>query len=101
MSFTESDVVENVPENIFDNQRKKISKHINDPDNVPESSAQKRQKMIIGFIKMNNKISSTEISELLKFSPKTIKRDFLQLQEKEMIKRIGSERGGHWEIIGR
>ena len=44
---------------------------------------------------MNNKISSTEIAGLLKVNSKTVKRDFQQLKNREIIKRIGSDRGGH------
>ena len=94
---------DDVPEKTLDSQQKTNNGQNNVPDNVPDNvpeiDAQKRQKLIINFIKMNNKISSTEIAGLLKVNSKTVKRDFQQLKNREIIKRIGSDRGGHWEII--
>ena len=95
MSFSENDV----PENTLNNQQYIKNKQDNVPENVPETDAQKRQKIIINFIKMNNKVSATEIAEILKVNPKTIKRDFQQLKKNGVIERIGGDRGGYWEII--
>jgi Fic family protein len=72
----------------------------NDPENntgsIIESPTDKRRKVILDFIKMNDRISIPEIAKLLKTSPSTIKRDMQQLKNQEIIERDGTERGGHW-----
>jgi Fic family protein len=98
MSFSESDV----PDLSTDIQQK-IDKAQNDvPENVTENTTdnfiEKRQQFIVNCIKMNNKISATEIAELLKVNPKTVKRDIQQLKTKGIVGREGTERGGHWVI---
>jgi Fic family protein len=69
----------------------------NDPNNVMENFADKRQKLILKFIKMNNKVSRDEIAKLLKTSLSTIKRDFKQMQDEGIIERIDGTRG-YWKI---
>ena len=95
-------VVENDPEKIIDNQHNTKTRKRNDPEhdpeNVTESDAQKRQKIIINFIRMNNRVSANEIAELLKVNMRTIQRDINFLKKHGIIERIGSERGGYWKI---
>jgi Fic family protein len=111
VEFPEGDVADDDLEKMSDNQRQTDKEHSNVPENVPENvpdsvvenvvenMAAKRQKAIVKFIRMNNQISATEIADLLKVNPKTVKRDFQQLKKDGLIKRVGSERGGHWEVI--
>ena len=94
-SYTESDDLEKIIEN---QHRTKKSKQ-NDLEDDPENIAVKRQKVIVSFIRMNNKISMNEISNILKVSQATVKRDLQRLKSESIIKRIGGDRGGHWEII--
>lgn len=54
---------------------------------------------VFSLIKQNNKIKSTEISELLKVSLSTTKRKIKELKEQKIIERIGSDKTGHWKII--
>jgi Fic family protein len=102
MSFSEVNVVDSVPNKTFDNQDTKTEQHRIVPDNVPKNELEKimfqRHKLVIGFIRMNNKISATEIADLLKVSSKTIKRDLQQLKNKGIIERIGSSKSGYWKI---
>jgi ATP-dependent DNA helicase RecG len=70
----------------------------NDPEHDLEKFIERRRKVTLDFIKMNNKISATEIAEILKVNSKTIKRDLQQLKNKGIIERVGSERGGYWKI---
>ena len=95
MRFSESDDLEK----IIDNQHKTKQQDRNDPENDLENMTVKRQKVIVNFIKMNKKISMNEISKILKVSQATVKRDLQQLKSESIIKRIGGDRGGHWEVI--
>jgi Fic family protein len=101
--YSEVGVTNNVPEKSIDNQDDNKNTGNNEPENVPknvpEKMADKRQLFILKLIKMNNKVSAAEIAEMLKVTSKTIKRDFKLLQDKGIIAREGSERGGHWKIL--
>jgi len=65
------------------------------PENVPENRSLK----IINSIESNNRITINELSELLKVDSKTIKRDINKLKKNNILKRIGPDKGGHWEIM--
>jgi Fic family protein len=98
MSFSESDV----PDLNTDIHSKTNKAQEDVPKNVPENTAgnfmEKRQQFIVNCIKMNSKISTTEMAEILKVNLKTIKRDIQLLKAQGIIDREGTERGGHWII---
>jgi Fic family protein len=99
--FSESYTVNNEPNKNADNQDNKNNIGGNEPNDdtnsVVENFADKRQKLILRFIKMNNKVSREEIAKLLKASLSTIKRDFKQMQDEGIIERMDGTRG-YWEI---
>ena len=47
------------------------------------------------------KISIKEIAEKLRVTPKTIQRDLDKMKDKNIISRIGADKGGFWEICKR
>ena len=99
MSFSENDVVEIKIDNQRDTKTKQENVVENVVENIPDNMANKREKAIVNFIRMNHRISANEIAELLKVNIRTVQRDINQLKANGVLKRIGSERGGHWEII--
>ena len=66
------------------------------PLNVPLN---KRQNNLIQDIRKNKNITQTELAQKYKVNRETIKRDLQYLQEKNIIKRVGSKKTGCWEII--
>lgn len=70
----------------------------NDQENVQEKS---REDKIVALITDNNKISIKEIAEKLGVTPKTIQRDLDKMKDKNIISRIGADKGGFWEICKR
>jgi len=54
---------------------------------------------IFDIIKENSKISMTEIAEKLNISRDTVKEYINKLKKKEIIRRVGTTKAGHWEII--
>ena len=72
----------------------------NVPDNVPDNIPEGRMQLILEFVKHNNKILLLELSEKLKVSKRTVRRDIEKLKFENKLKRIGGEKGGYWEIIG-
>lgn len=71
----------------------------NEPENEVENEAQNREKILLGFIASNAKISKRELVQLTKISKSTIDREIQKLREDGVIRRIGPDKGGYWEII--
>ncbi|MBS3122181.1 putative DNA binding domain-containing protein [Candidatus Woesearchaeota archaeon] len=69
------------------------------PENVPENVPEDRKSLIITEIKNNSKITIPELALILKVNEKTIKRDIEKLKFKGIIKRVGPDKGGHWEMV--
>jgi len=66
--------------------------------NVTENKLKSREQNIIKLTKENNTISVVELAEKLSVTPRTIIRDIEKLKQLGILKRIGSAKGGHWEI---
>ena len=77
---------------------------IHDPDdpihdpNDPNNNKTVDQKIIIEM-RNNPKITYDELAEMLSVSRATIKRKVNDLSAKGIIKRIGNNRSGYWEIL--
>ena len=69
-------------------------------DGVVENESSKEAK-IAELIVHNGKISAVEIARRLGISERTAQRYIKALQAKQAIRRIGSDKGGHWEVIKR
>jgi len=57
------------------------------------------QKKILNSIKGNPNITKQELSKKVGISDRKIKDNIKKLKENNLLKRIGSPKGGHWEII--
>ena len=68
-------------------------------DNVPVCVPVKRRDEIIKMLSGNPYLTAGELANVFSVSTKTIKRDFASLKEDGRIKRVGSDKTGHWEII--
>lgn len=58
-----------------------------------------RQKRILSMIRENHKISASKIAEILSITSRTTQWDLTVLREKNIIKRVGPDKGGYWEIL--
>ncbi len=54
---------------------------------------------VFSLIKQDNKIKANEIGERLKMSLSTVRRKIKELRDNGKIKRIGSDKTGHWKIF--
>ena len=77
-------------------KKQKVSIKNNVTDNVTDNE---REMKIIEFIKLNNKISTIELSKLLNVTKRTILRDIEKLKKQDKLKRISSEKTGCWKVI--
>ena len=68
-----------------------------EPLNVVENVVENEEK-IITLLKQNNKISALQIADTLHLTQRTVQRYLKQLQEKDLLERIGPAKGGYWKI---
>ncbi len=61
--------------------------------------SEKSSEKILDIIKNNKKISAREIAEIIGISSRAVEKHIAILKEKGILKRIGSAKGGHWEIV--
>ena len=57
------------------------------------------QNKIYELISNNRYITQNEIVELLGISIRTVKRNFKELIDNNIIERVGSNKKGYWEIL--
>lgn len=79
------------------NEHESINVPVNIPLNVPVNPLQ--QKILI-LLKTNKKATIQKLAATLGVTDRTIKRALKSLREANIIKRIGSDKTGHWEIHG-
>ncbi|MCB5295667.1 MAG: putative DNA binding domain-containing protein [Candidatus Cloacimonetes bacterium] len=79
----------NVVENVVD--------HV--VENVVEHVAESRINKILNLMAENKQISAAQIAIILNTTDRTVQRDIEKLQKRNILKRIGPAKGGHWEII--
>jgi predicted HTH transcriptional regulator len=72
----------------------------NNTSNVIKKSRgeSKSREKIIKLIKANKYITKNEIAELIGLSLKGVEKNIRQLKDNGLIKRIGPNKGGYWEI---
>ena len=68
-------------------------------ENVPVYVPVKRKDEILKMLLANPCLTADELAAVFSVTAKTIKRDFNAMKNDGMIKRIGSDKTGQWEII--
>ncbi|QUT90520.1 Fic/DOC family protein [Bacteroides cellulosilyticus] len=58
------------------------------------------EQRVLELIRINNRITAKEIAESLSVSLRQGERIMAALKEKGLIKRVGSNKSGHWELRG-
>ena len=54
---------------------------------------------ILEEMKKNPKITADELSEILSINLRNTKKNIEKIKEKGLIKRVGSRKTGHWEVM--
>lgn len=57
------------------------------------------QKSIVNLVKENSFLLQEEIAEKLGLARETVNRNMAKLQKMEVLKRIGADKNGHWEVL--
>jgi ATP-dependent DNA helicase RecG len=90
--------------------KEKIREELKSPENVPENVPEKvtvkvpekvtvNQHKIIEAVGINTSITVKEMSVIVGISERKIKENIAKLKEKGMLKRVGPDKGGHWEVL--
>lgn len=66
---------------------------------VDRKSGQKTRESLLNLIAINNKITSTQMAENLGINRSAVSKHLKKLQEENIIKREGPDKGGQWIII--
>lgn len=66
---------------------------------VNTESSMKSSMKIIELMRLNSMITAVELAEILKISKRAVDKQIQKLRESNKIRRIGPDKGGHWEII--
>ncbi len=64
-----------------------------------EKGSEKGSEKILGLISGNNRIGAAEIAGKLGISQRAVEKHMSKLKEQGILKRVGPDRGGHWEIM--
>lgn len=84
----------------FHIQNESINAQLKDPTNIAKLTD--RQHEIYELIKngtINGTINTPMLSEAIGVSTRTIKRELYILRDMHLIKYVGSNKTGHWEVI--
>lgn len=58
------------------------------------------QRKILAKVKDNPYMSKKELSDKIGISTTAIDKNISQLKKKGLLKRVGPDKGGHWEVAG-
>lgn len=65
--------------------------------NVPDNVS--RRDRMLSLLRETPNISMLELAQRFVVDIKTIKRDIGQLKQKGLLRRIGPDKGGYWEVV--
>jgi predicted HTH transcriptional regulator len=66
---------------------------------VDRKGGRKTRDVILDMIIQNAKVTSTQMAESLGINRSAVSKHLKKMQENGIIKRVGPDKGGHWEII--
>jgi ATP-dependent DNA helicase RecG len=61
--------------------------------------ATENQRIIIESMRENTYIVITELTKIVGISERKIKENISKLKAKGLLRRVGPDKGGHWEIL--
>ena len=85
--------------NLLDNREMQIKDSTMSGKESSQKSSQKSSHKILELLKQNPAITTTELAQLLNISRRAIAKQTALLKEKGLIRRIGPDKGGRWEVL--
>jgi ATP-dependent DNA helicase RecG len=65
------------------------------------NSLSDNERTVFEEMQMRPKVTANELSEILNINLRNTKKIIEKLKEKGLVKRIGSRKAGHWEVVSR
>ena len=84
--------------NLLDNREMQIKSRVESKEKI-EKSKEKSKEKIMRFISENPQITTNQLAELANLSVAGVEKNLRQLKEQNLIRRVGPDKGGHWEVI--
>ena len=69
------------------------------PQKTPQKIITQLEHDILNIIDNNSQTTRNEIAKKLGISSETVKEYLNKLKEKKLLKRVGADKGGYWEVI--
>ena len=66
-----------------------------------EKSSKKTRDRIVCEMRENPSVTINDLATMLSISDRAVSKHLKKLQEEDIIKRVGADRGGYWEVIDR
>jgi ATP-dependent DNA helicase RecG len=61
--------------------------------------SQKSSRKIIEMVGQNSGVTIEDLANSIGISPGAIKKNIQKLNKKGILKRVGPDKGGHWEVV--
>ena len=81
-----------------DNERDKEKTTQKSSQKGSQKSSQKSSQKILSLITENAQITTQEMADLLDISRRAVAKQLANLQTEGIVKRVGPDNGGHWEV---
>jgi len=65
----------------------------------PEGGTEKSSEKILDLVRQNPAFSAREIAEALGLTSRAVEKQLGKLKKEGRLKRIGPDKGGHWEVV--
>ena len=76
-----------------------INSESSDKVAINEESSEKSSEKIMELIKNDPNISAAAIAEQIGVSSRAVEKQLKKLRDENLIRRVGPDKGGHWEIV--
>ncbi|MBC8017662.1 MAG: winged helix-turn-helix transcriptional regulator [Verrucomicrobia bacterium] len=68
-------------------------------DETTQKTTQKSSVKILEAIQQNNSVTAVELSQQLGLTLRAVEKQLAKLKQQGILKRIGPDKGGQWEIV--
>ena len=65
-----------------------------------EKTAKSREKIIF-LLSQDNTLSAAALAERIGITPKTVEKHIAKMKAEGILKRVGPDKGGHWQVTGK
>lgn len=66
----------------------------------PEISSEKSSEKILALLRLDPGLSAKGIADTIGITQRAVERHIAKLRDEGRIRRVGPDKGGHWEVIG-